>query len=254
MKLAGKVGIVTGAARGLGQAYAEMLAQEGANLVLLDINDCENTRRIVENQGVDCLTVQGDISNEVVVQSMVAEAIERFGSLHILINNAAILPPLSITSLNDISLDEFDDTLRVNVRGTFQCVKAVAPHMINNNYGKIVNISSTGAMIGSPLVHYVASKAAVSAMTYSFARELGVHNICVNTLAVGFTETDAVIEQEQKCAELINHVRQHVISARLIKKEIKPQDMANVMLFLVSPGSDFITGETLVADGGFVFH
>lgn len=254
MKLLEQVALVTGAARGLGQAYAETLASEGANLILLDIDDCENTRRRVEGYGVECLTVRGDVANENVIEAMITEVIERFGTIDILVNNAAILSPLSISSMNDISLTEFDEMMKVNVRGTFQCVRAVAPYMINKGYGKIVNISSTTAMIGSPMVHYVASKAAVSAMSYSFARELGVHNICVNTLAVGLTETDALVDQQQEGAEIVNQIRQQVISGRLIKKPIKPQDMANAMLFLASPESDLITGETLVVDAGFVFH
>lgn len=254
MRLTGKVAVVTGAARGIGQEYAKMLASEGASLVLLDINDCADTRRIVEAQSAKCMTAHGDITDASVLKTMIRDAVNCFGTIHILINNAAILSPLSVMSMNDIRLEEFDEIMRVNVRGTFQCVREVAPYMIENQYGKIVNISSTTAMVGHPMVHYVASKAAVNAMSYCFARELGNHNICVNTLVVGLTESDAVTEQECENNALLGKIRENVVSQRLIKKKITAEEMANVMLFLASPESDCITGETLVADAGFVFH
>jgi len=126
--------------------------------------------------------------------------------------------------------------------------------MIKNRYGKIVNISSTTAMVGHPMVHYAASKAAVTAMSYCFARELGPHNICVNTLVVGLTESDALDKQAAENPDMMEHIRDAVVSQRLIKKTITAKEMARVMLFLVSPDSDCITGETLVADAGFVLH
>ena len=179
------------------------------------------------------------------------EGVERFGRLDILVNNAGLLAPLSIASSRDIALDDFDRIMKVNVRGVFQCVRAAAPHMKKSGGGKIVNISSTTAFGGPPMLHYIASKGAVISMTYAMAAELGPDNICVNTLAVGFTESEGVEEQP---SEVVDAVRAAVLGRRPIKKSITPDDMARAMMFLVTEESDFVTGHTLVVDGGFVMR
>jgi NAD(P)-dependent dehydrogenase (short-subunit alcohol dehydrogenase family) len=250
-RLSGEVAIVTGAARGIGRAYSVAPAREGASVVSFDVNDSGATAAEVEAAGGAALAITGDVTDDGSIQRMMLATIERFGRLDILINNAAVLAPLSIRSSADISLGDFDRILRVNVRGTFQCVRAAVPWMRKSGGGKIVNISLTTAFGGPPMMHYIASKGAVISMIYAMAEELGPDNICVNTLAVGFTESDGVIEQPP---EVINAVRERVLGKRVIKRSMLPGDVANAMLSLVTEASDFVTGHTLVMDGGFVMR
>jgi NAD(P)-dependent dehydrogenase (short-subunit alcohol dehydrogenase family) len=251
MKLAGKTAVVTGAARGIGRAFAEALAAEGAFVVSFDLADGTETVDSIRADGGRALHVQGDITDEAAVEHLARIAFDRSGRFDILVNNAAVLAPLSIRSMDDISLDEFDHVMKVNVRGAFQCTRAAVPYMRRTGGGKIVNISSTTAFGGPPMHHYIASKGAIISMTYALAAELGKDNICVNALAVGFTESDGVTEQP---AAVIDAVRSAVMGQRHIKKTITPADMAKAMLFLVTEGSDMVTGHTLIVDGGFVMR
>jgi len=250
-RLSGKVAIVTGGARGIGQAYVVALAREGASVVSFDVNDSGATVGAVERIGGIAVSARGDVTDDAAVNKLAADTVERFGRLDILVNNAGLLAPLSIASSRDIALDDFDRIMKVNVRGVFQCVRAAAPHMKKSGGGKIVNISSTTAFGGPPMLHYIASKGAVISMTYAMAAELGPDNICVNTLAVGFTESEGVEEQP---SEVVDAVRAAVLGRRPIKKSITPDDMARAMMFLVTEESDFVTGHTLVVDGGFVMR
>jgi len=251
MRLAGKTAIVTGAARGIGRAFAEALAAEGALVISLDLADGAETVASIRSAGGRAVHIQGDVTDEEAVNRMAAIAFEQSGRLDILINNAAILAPLSIRSLEEISLEDFDRVLKVNVRGAFQCTRAAVPYMRRTGGGKIVNISSTTAFGGPPMHHYIASKGALISMTYALAAELGSDKICVNALAVGFTESDGVAEQPEA---VIDAVRAAVMGQRVIKKVITPADMAKAMLFLVTEGSDLVTGHTLIVDGGFVMR
>lgn len=250
-RLSGKVAIVTGAARGIGQAYAIALAREGASVVSCDVNDSSATVAGVEAAGGVGFAIRADVADDATVRRVMADIAARFGRIDILINNAAVLAPLSIRSSEEISLEDFDRVMKINVRGTFQCVRAVAPYMKRSGGGKIVNISSTTAFGGPPMMHYIASKGAVISMTYAMAAEYGADNICVNTLAVGFTESEGVTEQP---AEVIDFVRDMVLGRRAIKRAMFPDDIARAMLFLVTDESDFVTGHTLVVDGGFVMR
>jgi len=250
-RLSGKVAIVTGGARGIGRAYVVALAREGAKVVSFDVNDSRATLAEVEKIGGIAVAERGDVTDEAAVHKLAAGTVERFGRLDILVNNAGLLAPLSIASSHDITLDDFDRIMKVNVRGVFQCVRAAAPHMKKSGGGKIVNISSTTAFGGPPMLHYIASKGAVISMTYAMAAELGPDNICVNTLAVGFTESEGVNEQP---SEVVEAVRAAVLSRRPIKRTMTPDDMARAMMFLVTEESDFVTGHTLVVDGGFVMR
>lgn len=250
-RLSGKVAFVTGGARGIGRSYAVALAREGANVVSFDLADSDETLAEVEAAGSAGLAIRGDVIDDDAVRHAMAETEARFGRIDILINNAALLSPLSIRSSDEISLDEFDRMMKVNVRGTFQCVRAVAPYMKRAGGGKIVNISSTTAFGGPPMMHYIASKGAIISMTYAMATEYGVDGICVNTLAVGFTESERVTEQP---GEVVNWVRNAVLARRAIKRPMYPDDMARAMLFLVTEESDFVTGHTLVVDAGFVMR
>jgi NAD(P)-dependent dehydrogenase (short-subunit alcohol dehydrogenase family) len=250
-RLAGKVAIVTGAARGIGCAYAVALAREGAAVVCFDVKDCAETLSQVVQAGSTGLAARGDVTDDEDVRRAVADTIVKFGRIDILINNAALLAPLATRSSDEISLEAFDRMMKVNVRGTFQCVRAVVPHMRRGGGGKIVNVSSTTAFGGPPMMHYIASKGAVISMTYAMAEEYGRDNICVNTLAVGFTESEGVTEQP---TEVVDLVRNAVLERRPLKRSMFPADMARAMLFLVTDESDFVTGHTLVVDGGFVMR
>ena len=250
-RLASKVAVVTGAARGIGRAYAVALAREGAHVTSFDRIASDDTVAEVEGAGGRCLAIRGDVTDEADVRRAMADTETHFGRIDILINNAAVLTPLSIRSSDEIDLDEFDRVMKVNVRGSFQCARAVVPYMQRVGGGKIVNISSTTAFGGPPMMHYVASKGAIVSMTYAMAAEYGAHGICVNTLAVGFTESESVAEQP---AEVIDRVREVVMGRRVIKREMHAQDMARAMLFLATDESDFVTGHTLVVDGGFVMR
>lgn len=250
-RLAGKVAIVTGGARGIGRAYAVALAREGANVVSFDLNDSNETVAAVQAAGAAGMGVRGDVVDEAAVKRLMEETAARFGRIDILINNAAVLAPLATRSSNEIDLDDFDRVMKVNVRGTFQCVRAAAPYLKQAGGGKVVNISSTTAFGGPPMMHYIASKGAIISMTYAMAAEYGGQGTCVNTLAVGFTESEGVTEQP---AEVISFVREAVIGRRAIKKSMHPEDMARAMLSLVTEESDFVTGHTLVVDGGFVMR
>lgn len=250
-RLSGKVAIVTGGARGLGRAYMVALAREGASVVSFDLSNSDATLAEVEVAGGVGFAIRGDVVDDDAVRRAMAETETRFGRIDILINNAAILSPLSIRSSDEISLEEFDRMMKVNVRGTFQCVRAVVPYLKQAGGGKIVNISSTTAFGGPPMMHYIASKGAIISMTYAMAAEYGADGICVNTLAVGFTESEGVTEQPR---EVVNLVREAVLQRRAIKRPMFPEDMARAMLFLVTDESDFVTGHTLVVDAGFVMR
>ena len=250
-RLTGKVAVVTGGARGIGRAYAVALACEGASVVSFDIDGSAETLSEIELNGASGLAVRGDVTEENDVRALFAKTVDKFGRLDILVNNAAILTPLSIRSSSEISLEEFDRVLKVNVRGTFQCAREAAPHLRRSGGGKIVNISSTTAFGGPPMTHYIASKGAVISMTYAMAEEYGPDNICVNALAVGFTESESVLGQPP---QVIDKVRETVLGRRPIKRSMFPGEVAKAMLFLVTDESDFVTGHTIIVDGGFVMR
>jgi NAD(P)-dependent dehydrogenase (short-subunit alcohol dehydrogenase family) len=175
---------------------------------------------------------------------------ERFGKIDILVNNAALFAPLQETKLIDIEVELWDRVMAINLRGPFLMAKHVAPHMIAQRYGKIVNIGSGSVMRGIPwMMHYVTSKGGIQAMTRVMSRELGEHGIRVNTLAPGFTMSDTVV------AENPGHVhtaRARAVASRALQRDEEPQDLVGTLVFLASAESDFITGQTIAVDGGNV--
>ncbi len=250
-RLANKVAIVTGAAQGIGAAFAHGLAKEGASVVIADWNDGSDTANsIIRNNGA-ALYVKTDVSSAKDVKAMVAATIEKFGSVDILVNNAALFAKIGTKKFTEISSEEFDQVMAVNVRGPFECAKAVSEAMIKQGYGKIVNIASSTVFKGVPnLLHYVSSKGAIVAMTRCLARELGEHNITVNAIAPGLTMSDGVLGQSDYSDTYI----QQNLSARALKRKQVPADLVGAMLFLSSPDSDFMTGQTMAVDGGNVMH
>jgi NAD(P)-dependent dehydrogenase (short-subunit alcohol dehydrogenase family) len=189
-----------------------------------------------------------DVSDEGAVKALVAQTMERFGKIDILVNNAALFAPLAEQKFTDIDLALWDRVMAINVRGVFLMAKHVAPHMIAQKYGKIINISSGTVARGIPMfAHYVTSKGAVTAFTRSISRELGEHNICVNNLAPGFTLSDSVVSENPGHLE---HSRQPSIVRRALKRDQYPEDLLGALVFLASADSDFVTGQTIAVDGG----
>ncbi|OGP63551.1 MAG: dehydrogenase [Deltaproteobacteria bacterium RBG_13_47_9] len=251
MRLNGKVAIITGGARGIGRAYALALSKKGAQIVVSDILDSVEVKREIEMAGGEALSLYTDVSNEASTNEMVHKTIDRFGRVDILINNAAVFADLGKKPFYQISVKEWDDVIDVNLKGCFLCCKAVYPQMKKQGKGKIVNISSGTFFSGSPFfIHYVASKGAIIGFTRALARELGSDGINVNAVAPGLTVSEAVLgnpmfpEKEIKSAA----------NARCLKRDEQPADLIGTILFLASEESDFVTGQTIVVDGGLIFH
>jgi NAD(P)-dependent dehydrogenase (short-subunit alcohol dehydrogenase family) len=240
------VAIVTGAGRGIGVAYAKALAAEGARVCATDIRDTARTVDIIRKQGGEAIAA--DVTEPGAVAAMVAETIARFGKVDVLVNNAAVFADLERGHFMDISSADWDRVMTVNTRGVFECVKAVVPDMRKRRYGKIINIASGTVFKGSTgLCHYVASKGAVIAMTRVMARELGDDNICVNAIAPGMTLSEALVGRQ-------DYENSATPDTRCFKRHERPEDLTGALVFLASGESDFMTGQTMVVDGGAAMH
>lgn len=252
-RLKDQVIIVTGGAHGIGRAYCLGLAAEGAKVVVADLDGpgAQAVVRSLGESGSDALAVTVDVSQPGDVESMVRAVVDRFEKIDGLINNAAMfqLPAMSRVPLEEIPIDEWDRLMAVNLKGVFLGCRAVVPHMKAQGSGKIVNISSGTVFLGSPMIaHYVTSKAAVIGFTRSLARELGDYNINVNAIAPGLTLSLDEIPEDRLEAS-----RQRM-QARSIKRAQLPEDLVGTAVFLCSRESDFMTGQTLVVDGGAQMH
>jgi NAD(P)-dependent dehydrogenase (short-subunit alcohol dehydrogenase family) len=247
MRLKEKVAIVTGAARGLGRAYALRLAKEGAKVVVADILDGKVSVDAITAQGGEALYVKTDVTSEESTQDMARKVVERFGRIDILVNNAALFADLVKKPFWEIPASEWDKVMAVNLKGPFLCAKAVYPQMKKQGKGKIINISSGTFYKGLPLfLHYVVSKGGNVALTRSMAREVGDAGINVNTIAPGYTETEFLKENPQDPPE----VTKMIVGSRCIKRTQMPDDLTGTIVFLSSDDSDFITGQTIIVDGG----
>lgn len=249
IRLQGRTVIVTGGARGLGAAYARALAAEGAQVVIADVLAAEGQALAADlgsQTGSRTLFVKADVADETDTNRMAVTAAQTFGQIQVLINNAGLYADLGAKKpFHDIAASEWDRVMAVNVRGTWQCVKSVFPYMRRQRYGKIINISSATVHAGTPgLAHYVASKAAVIGLTRALARELGAYNISVNAIAPGLVHNDASIGLNPGgyFAEMVKR--------RSIVRLMEPEDLVGTVIFLASPDSDFISGQTFVVDGG----
>ena len=251
-RLAGRTAIVTGGARGIGAHYARALAAEGAQIMIADIADGTGlAEEIARRHGANSVaSTLADVRDERSVQGLASSAIERFGKIDVLVNNAALFAPLQETKCTEIDAELWDKVMSVNLRGPFLMVKHVVPHMIAARYGKIINIGSGTALRGIPwLLHYVTSKGGIMAFTHALARELGEHGIRVNTLAPGFTLSDTVMRENP------GHVataRERAVQSRSLKGDEHPQDLLGALIFLATAESDFVTGQTIAVDGGNV--
>jgi NAD(P)-dependent dehydrogenase (short-subunit alcohol dehydrogenase family) len=238
VKLEGKVAVVTGGAQGIGKAIADGLAAEGAEVVVADMNPPEGG-------------IRADVANEADVQRMVEDTVERHGRLDLLVNNAGLYASLAMRPFTEIPLDEWRQVMDVNVASMFLTCRAVVPVMRVQGGGKIVNISSGTPFRGVPfLLHYVTSKGAIVALTRALARELGKDGIYVNCVAPGFTMSAGVQAQP----EVVEKLRDVSVAARTIQRDQVPEDVVGAVVFLCTPAADFITGQTMVIDGGQYFH
>ena len=252
MRLKDKVIIVTGVARGIGKAYALALAKEGASVVVSDILEGKaiETAKEIESVGGKALAIKTDISIESDTLKLADECVKTFGRIDVLINNAGLYVGLKKRPFFEIDVEEWDRVMAVNLRGAFLCAKAVFPQMKKQGGGKIINIASGTFFAGIPLLaHYVSSKGGVIGFTRAICRELGQHNITINAVAPGLTITEENVEMQQDS----NYLAQ-MRNARALKKDEHPSDLVGTIIYLCSSDSDFVTGQTLVVDGGRSMH
>jgi len=249
-RLDGHVALVTGAGKGLGRAFCVRLAQEGANIVAVtraDLPGLEETALMVRNAGREALTLQVDVAREADCLKMAAEALAAFSRIDVLVNNAAYYYGVKRKLFDQIEVDEWDRMMSVNVRGPWLCTKAVFPHMKAAGKGKIVNLASEVFFTGSHgFVHYVASKGGVIGLTRALAIELGPYGICVNAVAPGFTDTEA--------SRTVADVTKYDTSKTPLRRLQTPEDLVGIVAFLASDDSDFVTGQTILVDGGRAMH
>jgi NAD(P)-dependent dehydrogenase (short-subunit alcohol dehydrogenase family) len=238
VRLEGRVALVTGGAQGIGAAIADGLRADGAEVVIADLNPPEGG-------------IQADVADEAEVERMVGEVVARHDRLDILVNNAGLYASLTMRPFTEIPLDEWRQVMEVNVASMFLTCRAAVPVMRANGGGKIVNISSGTPFRGVPfLLHYVTSKGAIVALTRALAKELGKDGIHVNCVAPGFTMSAGV----QAHPEVIEKLRDVSVASRTIQRDQVPEDVVGAVVFLCTPAADFITGQTMVIDGGQYFH
>jgi 3-oxoacyl-[acyl-carrier protein] reductase len=250
MRLKGKVAIVTGGGRGLGKALCLKLAEEGAKIVVVDIIDTAGTVKEIEDRNGSAIGLKVDVSKEEDTQRMAKETVAKFGRIDVLVNNAAIFYGLERRSFQDISTEEWDRLMAVNVKGQWLCAKAVVPEMKKQGKGKIINVGSNVAFTGHVgFIHYLTSKAAIVGLTRGLAGELGEHGICVNTLCPGMTMTEA-----RKLYTTDEVALERAKKEQLIKRAEQPEDLGGIVVFLASDESDLMTGQAVVVDGGWILH
>lgn len=246
-QLDGKVALVTGAAQGIGHAIACGLAGEGARIVVADLKGAEEAAAGFRD-GVG-LTV--DVADEADVQRMTEETLARCGSIDVLVNNAGLYASLAMRPFTEIPLEEWRRVMDVNVASMFLTCRSVVPVMRARGGGRIVNISSGTPFRGVPfLLHYVTSKGAIVAFTRALAKELGKDDVLVNCVAPGFTMSAGVEEHP----EVIEKLRDVSVAARTLQRDQLPEDVVGAVVYLAGPSSSFVTGQTIVIDGGQTFH
>ena len=246
--LADRTVIVTGGATGIGQAFAVGCAAQGANVVVADMNAGDETVALVAQVGGKAIAVKVDVSDETSTRAMAQAALDRFGRIDGLVNNAAYFREVKLTPFEEIDPAIWDRIFQVNVKGVWNCSKAVMPAMRERKAGAIVNIASVVAVAGQPgYLHYVASKGAVLSMTKGLAKECGPHGVRVNVIAPGFVITDATRNRPVEW-------QQSFLKARAISREQRPDDLVGTALYLLSDLAGFVSGQTIVVDGGHIMY
>jgi NAD(P)-dependent dehydrogenase (short-subunit alcohol dehydrogenase family) len=250
-RLEGKTAIVTGGAKGIGRHYSQALAAEGARVMIADIADGKDlAAEIAGRHGANSVaSIKFDVSDEKAVKNLVAQTIDRFGQIDVLVNNAAVYSSLTPRSFSEWDTDLWDKVMAVNVRGSYLMVRHVAPHMIERRAGKIINIASGAPYKGVPrMLPYVTSKGAILAFTRALSRELGQYGIAVNSLSPGYILSDTGLQNTAH----VEDERIPVRNSRAFKRDAYPEDLLGTLVFLASSDSDFVTGQSIVVDGGAV--
>ena len=245
MRLSGKVALITGGGRGIGREIALALADEGADAVIWDVNlgDAQNTCKEIESKGRKAASEQVDVTKYDKVEEAINKTLDKFGKIDILINNAGITKDNLLMRMGEA---EWDAVINVNLKGTFNCTKAVSRPMVKQRSGKIVNIASIIGLIGNKgQANYAASKAGIIALTKTTAKELASRNIQANAVAPGFIQTEMT-------AKLPDELKQEMLKAIPLARMGAPADVAKACVFLASGEADYITGQVLVVDGGMV--
>ena len=252
MQLKDKVAVVTGAARGLGRAYAEALAAEGATVVVADLNDCADTVALVEAAGGRAIATTVDVSNSASCKALADLAADTFGRIDILINNAALYAGLKGARFEQLDEAQWDRVMQVNIKGTWLTSRAVVGHMrASGEGGSIINIASLAAVFGLPYgLDYVASKSAVIGMTRGMARELGPDHIRVNAVAPSAVMTEGT---EEFFGDKFEKAKSVIASNQLIPRNLETEDLTGTIVYLASDASRFVTGQTHMVDGGSWF-
>lgn len=250
-RLEGRVAIVTGAGRGIGAAIARGFAEQGARVVIaeLAVESADSLAASIRASGGDAIGVATDVADGDAVLQMVTRTVDAHGGIDILVNNAGILAGLRRRPFDEIPRAEWDRVIAVNLTGMWECAKAVAPLFRRALYGKIINVASETPLTGTPgVMHYVASKGGVIALTRALARELGPFGVCVNAIGPGFTLTDATAGDDWAEAH------ERTLGNRALGRNESPEDVVGAAIFLASGDSDFVTGQLLMVNGGSILH
>lgn len=253
MRLKDKVAIITGAAHGIGKAYARRFAEEGAHVVIADIDGAagEATALAITDSGGSAWARTTDVRHFANVESLMEETLEKYGRIDVLLNNAAIYVTQNLWKgpVEELPVEEWDRVMEVNLKGVFLCSKAVIPIMKRQQSGKIINIASGTFFSGSGnMPHYTSAKGGVVALTRVMARQLGESGINVNCMTPGSTMSEESVSDE------VRKRREGSIDKRAFRRVETPEDIVGTALFLASSDSDFITGQLLVVEGGGVMH
>ena len=245
-----KTVIITGAARGLGQKYALEFAKAGANIVFADINSCNDTENIIKPVTSNYLNLSLDVSNFDSCKNLAKKTMDKFNKIDVLVNNAALYGTLKSSRFEDIEEDQWDKAMNVNVKGVWNCIRAITPIMREQKSGSIINIASLAALYGMPYAaDYVASKSAILGLTRVIAREVGKDNIRVNSVAPSMVRTESAREFLGEKAERGFEV---ISKSQILQKTLEVDDIYGTILYLASDQSKFVTGQTLMVDGGSV--
>ena len=246
MRLEGRVAIVTGGGISIGKAYSLGLAREGAKVVIADLNAEGGalTAKEIQDKGGQAISVPTDVSDKASTEAMAKAALDAFGRIDILVNNAAWFATLPLRDLEEIEVDEWDRVMAINLRGPFLCVRAVVPEMKRRQWGRIINISSSSVLSGNPRrIHYVVSKMGIIGLSRSLAGSLGDYNILVNSIMPGGVMDESTIAAYGR--EFYERPQ-----TRPLKRVQVPEDLVGTVIFLSSDDSDFITGQNILVDGG----
>lgn len=250
--LAGRTVIITGGGRGIGKVYAKACVGAGMNVVIADIHgqEAEKVADELRGKGGKVIAVTTDISSDQSVEAMVEEAVRNFGQIDGVVNNASLMSSLPRRSWLEIPNDEWDRVMAVDLRGLLTMCRTVFPHMKAQNYGKIVNVSSSRVLEGTPnRLHYTSAKAGVIGFSRALAREVGEFGITVNVVMPGLT-----LSETQLASSSSSYLSDDYNNQRALKRPQTPEDLVGTVLFLLSPASDFITGQTINVDGGKSMH